>query len=250
MFGQRPKFAWITSNIYREVIASDYEEMELCFSSKAYKACHIMSGSIMEAALGYGLKRLRVNFSPESTLSEFLELSKKHKLLPQSEAHYGQALRYYRNLIHPHKYMEEKRDISKESAAMVRETCQYMLQELEKCLANYLPLGYEIYLGQERGKSVSLYQIPFTLGRGAENHCVIADDRISTNHARILWIKEKFYLEDCQSKNGTYINSDKGECRIKPGARVELLCGTKFRLGKQEDLPYFTFLISGETIGM
>lgn len=45
------------------------------------------------------------------------------------------------------------------------------------------------------------------IGRGQNNQIALADTFVSHNHARIIFKQEKFYLEDLDSVNGTYINS-------------------------------------------
>ncbi len=48
-----------------------------------------------------------------------------------------------------------------------------------------------------------------SLGRHGDNDIVIKDQFISKKHFNIIQDEGKFYLEDLNSANGTYLNSDK-----------------------------------------
>jgi phosphoserine phosphatase RsbU/P len=58
---------------------------------------------------------------------------------------------------------------------------------------------------------VPLDPVPFTIGRQADNHLVLRDNRASRNHARIVLENGDFYIEDLKSSHGVYVN----------GARIE-----------------------------
>lgn len=65
-----------------------------------------------------------------------------------------------------------------------------------------------------------------TLGRGEHNHIIIDDNYTSYEHARIVYLEEKFSLEDLQSTNGTFLNG----VRIKE--RVDLQDGDQVKIGE------------------
>jgi hypothetical protein len=48
-----------------------------------------------------------------------------------------------------------------------------------------------------------------TIGRAPSNSISIADGSVSSNHARIVRTGEGFFLEDLQSRNGTFVNGEK-----------------------------------------
>ncbi|MCP3962712.1 MAG: SpoIIE family protein phosphatase [bacterium] len=62
---------------------------------------------------------------------------------------------------------------------------------------------YELELGAE----------DFDIGRGADNALHFRDPWLSRVHARIQWLRERHYLEDLASRNGTYLNGAKMESR-------------------------------------
>lgn len=69
-----------------------------------------------------------------------------------------------------------------------------------------------------------------TLGRGNDNQIVLKDPYISKKHLRIVEDEGKFYLEDLNSSNGTYVNGD----RILDV--VELKNGDRIKVGQVEFL--------------
>lgn len=64
--------------------------------------------------------------------------------------------------------------------------------------------------GPESGQSVKLHDRGFFAGRKSGNDLVLNDFRVSGKHCRIEKKSEDVYLvEDCTSKNGTYINGQR-----------------------------------------
>jgi phosphoserine phosphatase RsbU/P len=83
--------------------------------------------------------------------------------------------------------------------------------------------------GNER--EVEIAQIPFTLGRQADNDLVLLDTRISRRHARIVRDPRGFLLEDIESRHGTYLNGERVErCLLRDGDRIGLGVTDAYRL--------------------
>lgn len=55
-------------------------------------------------------------------------------------------------------------------------------------------------------KHVSLNPLPFSIGRQADNHLVLRDNRASRNHARIVAENGEYFIEDLKSSHGVYVN--------------------------------------------
>jgi serine phosphatase RsbU (regulator of sigma subunit)/pSer/pThr/pTyr-binding forkhead associated (FHA) protein len=53
---------------------------------------------------------------------------------------------------------------------------------------------------------VPIEPLPFRIGRHAENHLIIRDSRASRVHARIVAERGEYFLEDCGSRHGTFLN--------------------------------------------
>jgi phosphoserine phosphatase RsbU/P len=64
-----------------------------------------------------------------------------------------------------------------------------------------------ILKGQNQGQQVPLDQERISLGRNPDCNVVIPVTSVSREHARILKVNGKFFIEDLQSRNGTYVNN-------------------------------------------
>jgi serine phosphatase RsbU (regulator of sigma subunit) len=53
---------------------------------------------------------------------------------------------------------------------------------------------------------VHIDPLPFQIGRHSDNSLVIRDSRVSRNHSRIVAEGGEYFLEDCGSTHGTYLN--------------------------------------------
>lgn len=64
-----------------------------------------------------------------------------------------------------------------------------------------------ILKGQNQGQQVALEQERISLGRNPDCNVVIPVTSVSREHARILKLNGKYFIEDLQSRNGTYVNN-------------------------------------------
>ncbi len=78
--------------------------------------------------------------------------------------------------------------------------------------------------GEQR--HISLDHSPFTIGRKTDKNLVIADPRVSRDHAEIVSENGDFFLVDAGSRHGTYVNGEKitrqrlvADDRVEFGAR-------------------------------
>ncbi|MFH1437060.1 MAG: FHA domain-containing protein [Pseudomonadota bacterium] len=72
--------------------------------------------------------------------------------------------------------------------------------------------------GPVKDISISLQDEKYTLGRGEENSITILDGGMSKRHATIIRAENKFYIEDLNSTNGTYIDG----LKLPPNQKYEL----------------------------
>jgi sigma-B regulation protein RsbU (phosphoserine phosphatase) len=70
---------------------------------------------------------------------------------------------------------------------------------------------------------VSLSPLPFTIGRQAECHLVLRDNRASRNHAQIVEERGEFRIEDLNSRHGVVVNGLRvqGSQKLKSGDKIE-----------------------------
>jgi serine phosphatase RsbU (regulator of sigma subunit)/pSer/pThr/pTyr-binding forkhead associated (FHA) protein len=69
---------------------------------------------------------------------------------------------------------------------------------------------------------VSLCPLPFSIGRQADNHLVLRDNRASRNHARIVSENGEYFIEDLKSSNGVHVNGEVvSRHKLSSGDRIE-----------------------------
>src|SRR5215467_3131093 len=58
-------------------------------------------------------------------------------------------------------------------------------------------------------RSIPIARTPFTIGRKADRDLVIADPRVSREHAQLVLEGNEIYLVDLDSKHGSYVNGER-----------------------------------------
>lgn len=79
-----------------------------------------------------------------------------------------------------------------------------------------------------------------TIGRDAGNDIVIPDRRVSRWHAEIVRAGADFFVRDCQSKNGTFVNGERvtQERRLQDGDEIQVaLCSQLIFVGPGATTP-------------
>ena len=79
-------------------------------------------------------------------------------------------------------------------------------------------LDVKAYLENNNGQTVDIDSDEFIIGRQARLQEWITVKNIGRNHAKILNMNGKYFIQDLESKNGTSLNS----IRLNPGEAVEL----------------------------
>jgi sigma-B regulation protein RsbU (phosphoserine phosphatase) len=71
-------------------------------------------------------------------------------------------------------------------------------------------------------KNIVLNRTPFSVGRKVDKDLVIADPRVSRDHAQIMQEGLDFFLEDLGSKHGTFVNGERIQRqKLERGDRLE-----------------------------
>lgn len=71
-------------------------------------------------------------------------------------------------------------------------------------------VGYLVFLnGAQRGQTVTINRQMFDIGRGAQNQLLVADSRVSRSHSRIFYRDGTFFIQDLNSRVGTFVNERK-----------------------------------------
>ena len=72
-------------------------------------------------------------------------------------------------------------------------------------------------------KEFELGRKSITIGRGTETDVLIADKLASRIHCELSYKDGNYYIRDCDSRNGTFVNDRLIEvCRINPGDRIRV----------------------------
>ncbi len=79
-----------------------------------------------------------------------------------------------------------------------------------------------VFVQGSEQKNIVLNRTPFTVGRKVDKDLVIADPRVSRDHAQIMQEGQEFFLEDLGSKHGTYVNGERVQRqKLERGDRLE-----------------------------
>lgn len=81
-----------------------------------------------------------------------------------------------------------------------------------------------ILKGNEQGQRVNLETDTTVLGRNRDCHVVIDFPAVSRQHAQIVKVQGKFYIEDCNSRNKTFVNNQEisGRTLLKNNDRIKI----------------------------
>jgi FOG: FHA domain len=65
-----------------------------------------------------------------------------------------------------------------------------------------------------------------TIGRKDDNSIVLSDQHVSGNHAKIIFRNNSLFIEDLNSTNGTYLNGNKINGKVKVSNKDEIKIGS------------------------
>lgn len=73
----------------------------------------------------------------------------------------------------------------------------------KKAVISYLSLIPKI---QAHGRSMSLSNKGFSIGRDKSNSVIVSDPRVSKFHAHVTFKRKSAFIQDSKSTNGTWVN--------------------------------------------
>ena len=134
------KFDFISGDDFRKCLEADYQEMNSAMEVKAWKAVHILAGSITEALLVEAL--IEINYQEgdplQMQLHSLIEACTKEKILSEDAKYFSHAIRTYRNLIHPGRLIRLKEVIDEDRAKVAIALINIVAKDVaEKKLKNY-----------------------------------------------------------------------------------------------------------------
>jgi len=95
---------------------------------------------------------------------------------------------------------------------------------ITSALPNAGPSGFPelVFVQESEQRTISLDHTPFTIGRKTDRDLIIADPRVSRDHASILAEGGDYVIVDMSSKHGTFVNGEKIERhKLNVNDRVE-----------------------------
>lgn len=79
-----------------------------------------------------------------------------------------------------------------------------------------------VFVQGSEQKNIVLNRTPFSVGRKVDKDLVIADPRVSRDHAQIMQEGQDFFIEDLGSKHGTFVNGERIQRqKLERGDRLE-----------------------------
>src|SRR5579871_5300929 len=79
-----------------------------------------------------------------------------------------------------------------------------------------------VFVQGSEQKNIVLNRTPFSVGRKVDKDLVIADPRVSRDHAQIMQEGQDFFLVDLGSKHGTFVNGERIQRqKLERGDRLE-----------------------------
>ena len=82
--------------------------------------------------------------------------------------------------------------------------------------------------GPNKGQTFDLEGEVYTIGRSPDSDIQIMDHTISRNHLKIFRKNDEYFIEDLNSKNGTFVHGE----RVKAGIQVALKRGIPLAVGR------------------
>jgi hypothetical protein len=116
-------FDFVTDDDLRSALEADAAEMAACFQANAFKAVHVLAGSIVEALLVDHLKSIDYKDPKgidllELDLGQLVSAARTQKVISSTAADLASAVKGYRNLIHPGRLVRLKETVNRDKAAI------------------------------------------------------------------------------------------------------------------------------------
>lgn len=138
-------FDFIGDEDFRKSLESDYREIESCMEIKAWKAVHVLAGSIIEAllldylvAIEYDKRKLS-----DLRLVDIIEICKKEHILNNRTADLSNVIRDYRNLIHPEKVRRLNEKVDENGAKVAEALVKIIIEDVAELRSKKIGLTAE-----------------------------------------------------------------------------------------------------------
>jgi hypothetical protein len=128
-------FNFITIPELREGLQADYKEIRDCLDIGAWKAVHVLAGSVIEAIL---LDALSVAPGANTTklekmmLAELVDEARSSDIITDDTRSLSTVVRGYRNLIHPGVVKRKEKSVDRSGATVAAELVEMIVKEVAK----------------------------------------------------------------------------------------------------------------------
>lgn len=128
-------FDFITDDRLREVLESDYRELEANLKSESWKSVHVMAGSIIEAVLMDYLETSGASGRTTAelqglVLGELVQECRTANIISQMATELSSVVRTYRNLIHPGRQLRLNEKVTSSSASIAKHLVEVIVEEI------------------------------------------------------------------------------------------------------------------------
>jgi hypothetical protein len=110
-----------------------------------------------------------------------------------------------------------------------------------------------IHEGEKAGQRWTIRESELVIGRGGECDLVLPERQVSREHIRIFRADDGYYLEDLDSKNGTWVNGKQVKATTVPlrdGDEIQIALAVKITfVGSEATAPLFVDELPG-TLGL
>jgi hypothetical protein len=152
------KFNFIIIPELRQCLESDYKELQACLKAEAWKAVHVLAGSIVEAVLIDALSGTGVDQSKLDSmeLASLIGLAKDEGILADEAADLSTVIRKYRNLIHPGRVKRLEKSVDSSGAVIAAQVVEIITTQVAKKKQQTYGYTAEQLLERLRGGSSAL----------------------------------------------------------------------------------------------
>ncbi len=93
-----------------------------------------------------------------------------------------------------------------------------------------------IHEGERAGQRWTIQGDALIIGRGTECDLVLPERQVSRQHVRIKLVEDHYWVEDLDSKNGTWVNGEvlKGERQLRDGDEIQIAMAVKIAFIESE----------------
>jgi len=125
-------FDFVTNENFRASLESDYGELQRCKEAKAWKAVHVLAGSIIEAVLVDYLVATSYHESDplRMDLAHLISVCAAEDILSEKAANLAEAVKSYRNLIHPGRVVRLRETVDENGATIAQALVEIVVDEV------------------------------------------------------------------------------------------------------------------------